>query len=138
MNKFNFLAVDPGRKKCGLAIMTSDGGVIAKQTASAADVAVAAAGLVKQNGGVERIVIGGGTGSAEVAEKLRASDALPSTIVTSPEQNTTLDARAIYELENPRAWPMRLIPRWLFAPPADMDAYAAIAIGLRYLKENPK
>ena len=135
---FKFLAVDPGRKKCGLAVMTSDGAVLGKQMCSADGVSAAAAELAQSHGGVERIVIGGGTGSGAVAEKLRATAALPSLIVTSPEQNTTLDARLIYERENPRAWPLRLIPRWLFAPPADLDAYAAVAIGLRYLMENPK
>jgi hypothetical protein len=135
---YKFLAVDPGRKKCGLAVMTSDGATLGKQVVPTDAVAGAAAELAGRFGGIELIVIGGGTGSAEVADKLRASGALPSSVVTSPEQHTTLDARLIYERENPRAFPLRLIPRWLFAPPADLDAYAAVAIGLRYLKENPK
>jgi len=132
-----FLAVDPGRSKCGLAVMTSAGEVLSKAAVPAKDVAAAAADLW-ECGGFDKIVMGSGTGSAEVAEKLRAIAALPSPIVMVPEKNTTLEARAIYERENPRAWPLRIIPRWLFAPPADLDAYAAIAIGLRYIKEYQK
>ncbi|MFA6447993.1 MAG: pre-16S rRNA-processing nuclease YqgF [bacterium] len=135
---YKFLAVDPGSGKCGLAVMTSDGAALGKLVAPAGNVAEAAADLANRFGGVDLVVVGSGTGGAAVADKLRAHAGLPSRAVLSPEQNTTLEARLLYERENPRPLPLRLIPRWLFAPPADLDAYAAVAIGLRYLKENPK
>ncbi len=138
MGMYKLIAVDPGRGKCGVAAMKSDGTVMEKCMCAADAVAETAAGVAARTGGVDRVVVGSGTGSAAVAEQLRNSPGLPDRIELAPEQNTTLEARAIYEREHPAAWPLRIIPRWLFAPPRDLDAYAAVAIGLRYLKHNPK
>jgi len=135
---YKLIAVDPGRGKCGVAAMRSDGSVMEKCVCAVDAVAGTAAGLAARADGIDRIVVGSGTGSAAVAARLRNTPGLPARIELMPEKNTTLEARVIYEREHPAAWPLRIIPRWLFAPPRDLDAYAAVAIGLRYLKQNPE
>ena len=130
---FRFLAVDPGLSKCGLAVMASDGAVLVKSVAPAGNVAEAAAELAAAHGGIDLIVVGGGTGSKMVADKLLASGGLPRRVEFVQEKNTTLDARKLYENEHPLPWPLGMIPRWLFANPRALDAYAAVAIGLRYI-----
>jgi RNase H-fold protein (predicted Holliday junction resolvase) len=131
---FKFLAIDPGSKKCGLAVMTSDGETLEKLSATAESVGDAAAALAGRHPGMDRVVIGSGTGSAGAVKKLKSMAGLPAKIETSAERNTTLDARRIYDSENPSRWPMGLFFRWLLAPPKSVDDYAAVAIGRKYLE----
>lgn len=130
---YKLLAVDPGRVKCGLAVIISDGTVLAKTSVLFADVAAAAAELAVMHEAA-RIVIGSGTGSAEVIAKLQAEPALPRHIEKIGEKNTTLEARKLYEKDHPLPWPLKFFPRWLFGNPRALDAYAAIAIGMRYIE----
>lgn len=133
---FKFLAVDPGSKKCGLAVMTSDGETLEKLVAPAESVADAAAALAGRHSGIDRIVIGSGTGCAAAVEKLKSAAGLPGRLETAAEKNTTLDARLLYDAENPSRWPFGRFFRWLLAPPKGIDDYAAVAIGKRYLDQR--
>ncbi len=132
---YKLLAVDPGRVKCGLAAIVSDGTVLAKTSVPFDGVAAAAAELAAMHE-TELIVIGNGTGSAEVIAKLQAEPALPRSIEKIGEKNTTLEARKLYEKDHPLPWPLKFFPRWLFGNPRALDAYAAVAIGLRYIETN--
>ncbi|HOO55218.1 MAG TPA: resolvase [bacterium] len=131
-NGYVFLSVDPGRDKCGLAVMDSEGRVIEKKVVSTDCLESEAYEIADRNPGISRITVGTGTGGNEVAERISGIDNLPDRIERVSEQFTTLKARKLYERENPRHWLLRIFPRWFFESPM-LDAHAAVVIGLRYL-----
>ena len=127
------LAVDPGRSKCGMAVLTLEGEVLAREVAPVETVAERALLLCRRHG-VGRVVLGQGTGSAGVGSALSGILATEGVqIVETPESGTTLAARKLYFAHNPpRGW-RRLLPAGLRVPPEPVDAYAAEAIGRRHL-----
>jgi RNase H-fold protein (predicted Holliday junction resolvase) len=131
---FKLIAIDPGKAKCGIAVMDAGGAALEKINVPLAEVAAAVADNEKKYPDADRIVIGSGTGSGEVMEKLRAAGVVNLKIEIFAERNTTLEAREIYEAENPSRWPLGIFLRRLFTQPKGMDAYAAVAIGRRYLE----
>jgi len=135
MKDFKFLAIDPGTGKCGLAVLDSRGAIVEKRVADFSSVETAAAEMLAGNGDVSLAAVGGGTGADEVIRKMKTVPGFPERIEKVREKNTTLDARKIYEEENPRPWPLKIIPFGLLGLPEDMDAYAAVAIGRRFLEK---
>lgn len=76
------------------------------------------------------VVVGGGTGSRALRERLAA---LGHTVETAAEEGTSLEARALYFRDHPpRGW-ARLLPAGMRSPPVPIDDYAAYAIALRWL-----
>jgi len=123
------LSIDPGREKCGLAVLDSRDGVLARgvvPTTTLEDVAREWAAAHHPT----VVVLGGGTGHRSVRSFLRQLS-VPVEVV--PESHTTLRARRRYFQENPpRGW-RRLIPRGLLQPPVPVDDYAALLIAEGYL-----
>ena len=126
------LGVDPGRQKCGLAVVSAGGAVLARKIVPTPDLAAIAKAWAKQWSARE-LVMGHGTGSAALLKSLRA-EGLP--VVMVAEQNTTLEARELYFSDNPpRGW-RRLIPLGLQTPAVPLDDYAAVLIARRYLAQE--
>ncbi|HKI57899.1 MAG TPA: hypothetical protein VKA00_01620 [Trueperaceae bacterium] len=117
------LAFDPGRN-LGAAWVGFDGRVERQAILAAAD--------------LERLVlppralvlVGDGTGSATVLERLRRRGVVP---IVVDEAGSTLDARKLYFRDHPPRGLMRLLPPGMRAPPRPIDDYAAVAIALRWL-----
>lgn len=77
------------------------------------------------------VLVGDGTGSAVLVERLRALGLEPRLV---DERDTTLRARSLYFRDHPaRGW-LRLLPAGLRVPPRTVDDYAAYAIALRWLE----
>ncbi len=79
------------------------------------------------------VVVGRGTGSREVQAALRRRDI---SFVVIAEENTSLEARALYWRDHPPRGFLRLLPEGLRSPPRPIDDYAAYAIVLRYLSRR--
>ena len=124
------LAVDPGREKCGVAVL-SPARVLDHRV-------IPTSGLVRFVADVlgERAltwaVVGDQTSSGEVRKLLEAH--FPGlAVVAVGEEGTTLEARRLYFADHPpRGW-RRLLPLSLQVPPVPHDDYAAIALGQRFL-----
>lgn len=128
-----FLAVDPGTSKCGLAVMDTDGLVHEKLVAPLEGLTNTVQTLISVHTGVEVVAIGAGTGSKPVAKILKAV-CTGTDVIYVQEKNTTLRARELYEKDHPRRWPASMLPFGLFGMPEDMDAYAAVAIGMIFIE----
>ena len=129
------LAVDPGSAKCGLALVrraeeqkldvlwrkVAPLGELADSVTEAFDVAPA-----------DMIVVGSGTGSREVIQRIR--EARPSMgILVVDEQETTLQARERYwEHHKRRGW-RRFVPATMFLPPEPFDDFVALILAERVL-----
>lgn len=125
------LAVDPGREKCGLAVLRPDGVVLERLVTPLEGLSSSLAGVYRRYR-PNLVVLGDGTGASEAASLVR--QALPSVQVRLvDEHRSTEQARRRYFAENPpRGW-RRLIPRGLLVPPEPYDDYVAIILAQRFL-----
>lgn len=117
------LAFDPGRN-LGAAWVGFDGRVVRQAILAPADLEL----LVLAPQAV--VVVGNGTGSEVVLERLRRRGV---TAVLVDEAGSTLEARALYFRDHPPRGLMRLLPPGMRAAPRTIDDYAAVAIALRWL-----
>lgn len=128
------LSIDPGRHKCGLAV-GQRGTVLARAVVPRDQVAAAVAEWA-QRYGVNRVVLGGGTGSDAIRIALTSVRGLPP-LETVQEAGTTLQARRRYFRDHPpRGW-RRLIPLSLQVPPEEFDDYVAVLLLERALGGGP-
>ena len=124
------IAIDPGREKCGVAVVDADGGIRARHIVAPGKIVETVARLLEVHP-AEVFVLGDATASKATQDVLtRAFPQLQIVIV--PEKNSTLEAREIYWHENPpRGW-RKLVPLSLQVPSEPIDDYAAVVLALRY------
>jgi len=130
------LAVDPGRDKCGLAVVERNGRVLYQGIVATAKVAEAAAGLVGDHG-VGQVVVGDRTAAKEVCRALGAARP-PMTPTLVDEHRSSEEGRRRFFRDNPpRGW-RRLLPISLQTPPHPYDDYVAVLIAERYLASQQR
>ncbi|MGI6625459.1 MAG: Holliday junction resolvase RuvX [Limnochordia bacterium] len=123
------LGIDPGREKCGLAVV-SPNLVLVKRVVARGEFLDLAREYIRQYN-VARIVLGDGTGSKDFLQEIEG--VLP--VVTVDEQYTTEEARKKYWLDHrPKGW-RRLLPTSMQVPPEPFDDYVAVILAERYLSE---
>jgi hypothetical protein len=122
------LAVDPGRGKCGVAVVSTTA-VLARDVVSIVGLGDLFRSLRTRFAFAEAVV-GDRTGAGDVVAAIRRE--LPDVHVTlADEAGTTLEARRLYFAEHPpRGW-RRLLPLSLLVPPEPYDDYAAVALARR-------
>ncbi len=126
-----YLGFDPGRDKCGLALVRADGQILEHRIVPSAE-AVAELARIWRSQPVAALVIGDQTTSRQWQLLLRAEADLPP-LVPVNERNSTLEARQRYwQLFPARGW-RRLLPRGLRQPPRPVDDIVAILLVERHL-----
>ena len=127
------IALDPGREKCGYAVLDFDGSLLEKGIVPAAETGALVGRLMHH--GPELLVLGKGTASHECHEKIR--ELQPSLkILLVDERNTTYEARRRYFRENPPTGFWKYIPQGLQYPPVPIDDFAAWLIGEKFLAKE--
>lgn len=129
------LAIDPGRSKCGMALVRR----ISPQKVELVWRAVVPRDelLEKLNyaltlAAFQLIIVGGGTQSNSVVAEFR--EAVPSLgILVVDESDTSLHARERYWEHHPRRGWRRLLPATLQVPPEPVDDFAALILAERVL-----
>lgn len=124
------IAIDPGREKCGVAVVFETGAAPERRVVRAAELA-SAVSLLAARYGIGRVVLGTGTSRAQAAARIREVAEIDE-IVEVNEAFSTLEARAIYWRQNPPRGIRRLIPRSLLVPPEPYDDLTAWVLGTRY------
>ena len=125
------LAIDPGREKCGVAVLASDGRVLVQEVVATAALDAAVGTLIRAY--EPTIIMGSGTTSAEARARV---EALGRTVTLVDEYRTTDAAKAAYwEAHPPRGW-RRLVPRGMLVPPAPVDDFVAVILARRFLNEQ--
>jgi len=127
-------AIDPGREKCGVALMTCEGAVVERQVVARQE-ALAHLERWVERYPVTTVVLGDRTGSRSFAKEIEASGLSQRVKVCFVDEHlSTLAARERYFKEHPpRGW-RRLLPRSLQVPPVPVDDYVAVILGERYLE----
>ena len=127
------LGVDPGHKKCGLALVAADGRVAWRAVVPAERLGETLATVAAEHR-IAQAVVGDGTRSAQVAATV-ATVLGQERVVVRDETNTTLDARQRYWCEHPPRGLWRLIPTTMRVPPEPFDDCVAVILAERYWAE---
>ncbi len=128
---FKLIAIDPGKYKCGLVLAELNEKKVYKAITLRSELLgdyIRNLNIVEN---ISIIIIGNGTTSREITEKL---DFFKKEIITFEEKNTTYRAKARYfELFPISGWKF-LIPREIFILNKNLDAISALIILEDYCK----
>lgn len=129
------MAVDPGREKCGLAVV-EHGGVVVFRTIVHVDRLVDTAAQVIRQLEPEAVVLGNRTGSGDAARRLAELPEVRALggVRVVDESFTSLEARRRYFQAHPARGLWRFVPVGLRLPPEPVDDWAAVVLAERYLK----
>lgn len=128
------IGVDPGRTKCGLAVIYEDGQRVSLEVVPTLAIAQRLREQIEA-GDIAAICVGHATTSDKVVELCRGSwPHIPVAVVD--ESNTTLQARRRYYRDHPPKGLMRLVPLGLLVPKEPLDGYAALLIVERFLAQS--
>jgi len=123
------LAIDPGRDKCGVAVLSPAGALLFRQVVPTAQLENVVSTLVEKH--APTIIMGNGTTSAAAKERV---EALGGAVTLVDEYRTTDAAKSAYwEAYPPHGW-RRLVPRGLLVPPVPVDDFAAVILAQRFLQ----
>ena len=127
------LGFDPGRDKCGVALMGEDRQVVYHQVVISEE-AIATIERLSQQFPLELIVMGDQTTAKSWKQKIEANLAASIPIVMVDERNSSLEARDRYwQMYSPKGF-ARLIPQGMRLPPRPIDDLVAILLIERYLQ----
>ncbi|HIB65808.1 MAG TPA: Holliday junction resolvase RuvX [Phycisphaerales bacterium] len=127
------LAIDPGKKKCGLAVVSANQGILHREVVPCEDFTPVFQKLFRQHR-PQKVLLGGSTGSKEIAEAIQESTDVDLKLVD--ERHTTEMAKVRYFQEFPPRGLWKLVPIGLQTPPTCYDDFAAVVLAERYLEEQ--
>ena len=133
MSKF-FIAIDPGREKTGVALLSGEGFSNWHSIVASDDLIIAIQDLLKRYT-IDFLVMGSGTSSKQKQNLLQQAFPQLNLYIVN-EYKTTEEARRLYFKKNPPRGLKRLIPIGMQVPPCPIDDYAAIIIGRKYLAQQ--
>lgn len=124
------IAVDPGREKCGVAVVTPDRPPL-RLIVPTPEIGLTCRYLLAQHPAAT-LVLGDSTSSRHVRQLI--AQALPDvTSVPVTEKASTLEGRELYWQDHPPRGLQRLLPPGMRVPPRPVDDYAALVLAHRYL-----
>lgn len=129
------LGFDPGKDKCGIAVMGTDNNVCYHQVVPSESAISTIQSLCEQFP-IELLVIGDQTTSKSWKQKLTQSLSLAVKIVQVDERYSSLEARERYWQMYPPTGLSRLIPKGMRTPPRPVDDIVAIVLIQRYLNKS--
>lgn len=128
------LAVDPGSKKCGVAVVSAERGILERQVVPCEEFSGTLRDLYEKYR-PKAILLGSSTGSKPIGAAIRQSVQVEPQYVD--EKHTTELAKLRYFQEFPPRGFWKLVPLGLQTPPTCYDDFAAVVMAERYLeKEN--
>lgn len=130
----SIMAVDPGRDKCGMAVLDGQGEVLWRQvieTSALEEIAMARAEEFLP----ACLILGNGTTSKAAEGRLKS--ALPKmTVKVVDEYRTTDEARKLYwQVNPPRGW-RKFLPVTMQVPPEPVDDLVAVILARRELDKE--
>ena len=128
------MAIDPGRDKCGVVVMSIEGNIEYQQvieTISLESVLVELSDRFE----LRTIVLGDGTTSK--AARKRILSILPNVAIeVVNERHTTEEARRLYWKKNPPHGWRKLLPTSMQEPPVPVDDIAAEVLANKFLRNE--
>ena len=130
---FNLICIDPGKYKCGLVLAELSGKKVYKAIILKSELIEEYVRNLTIVEDIKEIIIGNGTSSGDVREKLNF---FKKDIITFEEKNTTFRAKTRYFELFPINGLKFLIPREVFILNKNLDAISALIILEDYCKIN--
>lgn len=131
------LGFDPGRDKCGLAVIGREKQLLYHQVVASQE-ALTTIQKLGQQFDIETIVMGDQTTAKSWKKKLTQNLCLSVPIVLVDERYSSLEARDRYWQMYPPKGMTLLIPKGLRQPPRPIDDIVAILLIERYLQLGSK
>lgn len=131
INRPPFLAIDPGREKCGLAVVNDTRRVLEQEIVDACALPLRIAHFIGKYG-IEMVVLGDRTGSREVRDSLRSAGLRMDIVFVDEDRSSELGRHRYLRANPPRGW-RRLLPIGLRTPSRAYDDYVAVILAERYL-----
>jgi RNase H-fold protein (predicted Holliday junction resolvase) len=129
----HILAVDPGRDKSGIAVLSMDSKVLHKDIIKSSDIKSYLLRLINIYN-IRNIIMGDGTFSGKIIEEIRSTLDIP--IVMVDETYTTMEAEKRY-YEEQGGW-KRFFPFIHWKPARPLDDYVAVVLGEKFLYKDKK
>ncbi|WP_341524858.1 pre-16S rRNA-processing nuclease YqgF [Nostoc sp. UHCC 0302] len=126
------LGFDPGRDKCGLAVMGLDRQLYYHQVIAAQE-AIATINTLRQKYPISLMVMGDQTTAKRWKQQLNEELAEQLNIILVDERYTTLEARDRYWQMYPPTGLTKLLPQGMRQPPRPIDDIVAILLIEKYL-----
>ncbi len=126
------LGFDPGKDKCGLAVMGLDRQLYYHQVVTAQK-AIATIETLRQQFPVSLLVMGNQTTSKQWKQQLRETLVEQLSIILVDERYSTLEARDRYWQMYPPKGLTKLLPQGMRQPPRPIDDIVALLLIERYL-----
>ena len=126
------LAIDPGKEKCGLAVVDRDKGVLKKKVGLSLNLEEEIREMIKDYC-PSLIILGDRTGSKEIKRSLIEAN-LGLDIREVDEHLSTWEAEKRFLKENPPRGIWRLIPQSLQIPKEPFDDYVAVILAEKYFE----
>ena len=129
------LAIDPGREKCGLAVVHKEQGLLYKTIIATGELPQTVASLAADHS-LTTIVIGDGT-TTQTAQTVLAAVSVNGqslTVIPVNEYRSTDEARVRYWHSHPPRGLKRLLPTGMLVPPVPVDDFVAVILAERYFR----
>jgi RNase H-fold protein (predicted Holliday junction resolvase) len=128
------LAIDPGKDKSGLAVLDNEKSIYYRKIVASQKIEAYLKELVNRFN-IEGFVLGDGTSSREIEERLQKYFNLP--IYLLDEAYTTMEAEARYRQERLQGI-KRILGFISWKPARPLDDYVAVILAERYLEKEIK
>ena len=128
------IAIDPGTKKCGYAVVDSNLSILQREVISTEKIAKNiedSLNIYKIN----KIILGNGTNYKSIEERLKNYFSRLK-IILIEEEFSTLEARKKYFKAHPPRGIFKLIPLSLRVPPCHYDDFVAVLLAENYFKNK--
>ena len=125
------MGLDPGRDKCGLAVVSEDGKVLLQQ--------VIASGMLEEEVGnalkahsPRILIMGNGTTGKQAKKRIEAAFPLLPIEVVDEYRTTEMARKEYWKTHPPTGW-RRLLPTSMQSPPVPVDDFAAVILCKRVI-----
>ncbi|MHB9024457.1 MAG: RuvC family protein [Armatimonadota bacterium] len=125
------LAIDPGREKCGLAVVTVRREILEREIVTLESLPLRVSYFVGKYG-VETIILGDRTGAKDVRNRLRESGWQLEIVFVDEDRTSEMGRRRYLQAHPARGW-KKLLPAGLREPENPYDDYVAAILAERYL-----
>lgn len=124
-----FMGIDPGRDKCGVAVLTATGEIKFQRVVPTDELDAVIKNLAAEFE-IEKVILGDGTTHKAAAQKVKAAGL---TFELVDEKHTTEEARREFWIKNPpRGW-RKFLPTSMQVPPEPVDAIVAEILVRRFI-----
>lgn len=124
-----FMGIDPGRDKCGVAVLTAAGEIKYQRVVPTEELDSVIKNLAAEFQ-IESVILGDGTTHKAAAQKVSAAGL---TFKLVDEKHTTEEARREYWKKNPPQGWRKFLPTSMQVPPEPVDAIVAEILVKRFL-----